>query len=51
MRYQVPAWIANWNMIYLSLGMYCEEMQRAKERGDGKVAPMHLPTFEDDWKI
>lgn len=37
-------------LIYLLLGMRCEEMQRAKERGEGKVAPMHLPTFEDGWK-
>lgn len=30
--------------------MYCEEVQRAKERGPGKVLPVHLPTFDDDWK-
>jgi hypothetical protein len=30
--------------------MYCEEIQRAKERGAGKVLPLHLPTFDDGWK-
>jgi len=37
-------------LIYLSLGMHGEEMRRAKERGEGKVLPMYLPTFDDDWK-
>jgi hypothetical protein len=27
-----------------------EELQRAQERGEGRVVPMYLSTFDDDWK-
>ena len=37
-------------LIYLALGMHQEERQRKKRRGPGLVAPMFLPTLEDDWK-
>jgi hypothetical protein len=40
-----------WRLIYLSLGVHQEEQQRARERGEGGVIPMHLPILDDNWKV
>lgn len=36
-------------LIYVSLGVHAEERRRDKGRG-GLVMPMHLDTWDDDWK-
>ena len=38
-------------LIYLSLGIHCEEQQRAKGRGtSNKIGKIFLRTLRDDWK-
>ncbi|MEI9803513.1 MAG: LA2681 family HEPN domain-containing protein [Pseudolabrys sp.] len=39
-------------LIYLSLGMHREEQQREEKKGPdgGLAAPMHLDTWQDEWK-
>jgi hypothetical protein len=37
-------------LIYLSLGMYHEEVRRSKDKEGGIVAPVELDHWDDDWK-
>jgi hypothetical protein len=38
-------------LIYLSLGIHQEERSKKKARGLGKVVPIELPNYDDEWKI
>lgn len=38
-------------LIYLSLGIHCEEGRRRADRGDKYVGPAFLDIFDDDWKV
>jgi tetratricopeptide (TPR) repeat protein len=38
-------------LIYLSLGIHQEERSKNKARGLGKVVPIKLPNYDDEWKI
>jgi hypothetical protein len=37
-------------LIYVSLGMHAEEKRRRAQEGDKTIMPMHLDTWDDDWK-
>lgn len=38
-------------LIYLSLAVHREEQIRAQEKENGKIMPVHLNKFEDEWKV
>ncbi|MCL5423374.1 MAG: LA2681 family HEPN domain-containing protein [Nitrospirae bacterium] len=38
-------------LIYLSLAIHCEELDRSKKKGHRITVPMYLDKWEDKWKI
>jgi len=38
-------------LIYLSLAVHVEEHKRTQEKEAGKVLPIQLEKYEDNWKI